>query len=441
MRLIRFLKTDLAGEINQWVASDIISQDQARTLFQRYDITASERDATGLGYRIMLVAGFLFLGIASLILLGHNWDEIPRSLRVAGLLLSTAGINAAGARAWFQSRDALATGLLTLGAIFYGASIMLIAQIYHLGEHFPDGVWLWAIGVLPVALITSRRTLLAMAGVLATVWLFLETDRGQLCPSYLVFIGAFIWHLCYQGRSLILCSMLIIGTGCYVQTLGIVLFSTNFLFVGAENVVMGIAYMMMLFAVARWLKSHPGKNANDYGVLLDIWLLRFSILTLLIFSYRYPWASFSDATWEHPWLLSIGFALSAVASLAVWISARPKLDRYFGLLAAAVTLLTGLVFASSTGSVDIKPEWMQFITAGVLLALGMALVFKGLEEAVTHYYFTGILVFLGFAVTRYFELIGDYITTSLLFAGSAAVLIVCARFWRARQLSDTGVIA
>ena len=40
----------------------------------------------------------------------------------------------------------LATGLFFLGNIFYGASIILIAQIYHLGEYMPDGVFWWDTG-------------------------------------------------------------------------------------------------------------------------------------------------------------------------------------------------------------------------------------------------------------------------------------------------------
>ena len=37
----------------------------------------------------------------------------------------------------------MGTGLFFLGNLFYGASIILVAQIYHLGEHMPDGVFWW----------------------------------------------------------------------------------------------------------------------------------------------------------------------------------------------------------------------------------------------------------------------------------------------------------
>ena len=39
-----------------------------------------------------------------------------------------------------------------VGCLFYGCGIWLVAQVFHLNAHYPDGFWWWALGVLPFAL-------------------------------------------------------------------------------------------------------------------------------------------------------------------------------------------------------------------------------------------------------------------------------------------------
>ena len=44
-----------------------------------------------------------------------------------------------------------------LGCLLYGAGIWLVAQAFHINSHYPDGVWWWAIGVLPFGDARSGR--------------------------------------------------------------------------------------------------------------------------------------------------------------------------------------------------------------------------------------------------------------------------------------------
>ena len=38
-----------------------------------------------------------------------------------------------------------------LGTLFFGAGIWLVAQIYHIDEHFPNGFLIWGLGALALA--------------------------------------------------------------------------------------------------------------------------------------------------------------------------------------------------------------------------------------------------------------------------------------------------
>src|SRR5918997_753515 len=57
-----------------------------------------------------------------------------------------------------------------LGCLFYGAGIWLVAQVLHISAHYPDGIWWWAVGVLPFALCLETRLLHALFVALMAFW-------------------------------------------------------------------------------------------------------------------------------------------------------------------------------------------------------------------------------------------------------------------------------
>ena len=156
MRLIRLLKRDLAREMANWINKDLITTDQARSICRHYDMDYDSVQNHSVGYRLLVSLGYLFIGVAVIILLGANWDEIPRELRMGGLVAITLATLGWALRLYFLGKDSSATVLFLLGNLFYGASLILIAQIYHLGEHIPNEVFWWALGSLPVGVLSVR---------------------------------------------------------------------------------------------------------------------------------------------------------------------------------------------------------------------------------------------------------------------------------------------
>ena len=169
MRLIRLLKKDLATEISTWVDQQLISVDQARSICRLYGVDYDRIRSRSTAYRVLVVLGFLFIGLSLIAVIGANWDTIPRGVRMAGLLVLTAGTHGLAMRQYRSGRTSPAVGLFILGNLFYGASIILIAQIYHLGEHMPDGVFWWALGSLPFAVL------------LCNTWLTLGSRSSAAC--------------------------------------------------------------------------------------------------------------------------------------------------------------------------------------------------------------------------------------------------------------------
>src|SRR5690606_32493323 len=78
-----------------------------------------------------------------------------------------------GAAGWCLHRDRspkIGQALLLLGVILFGANIMLIAQTYHIDEHYPNGILFWALGGLATAYVFNSQPALIATLVLGMLW-------------------------------------------------------------------------------------------------------------------------------------------------------------------------------------------------------------------------------------------------------------------------------
>ncbi len=166
----------MAQEVEDWVRDGLIESAQGEAILARYNIQLKDAHGTSLGYYVLTALAALFVGLALILIVSHNWDEIPRLTRMLLLFFITLAVNLQGMRLLLGGRDKAGVLWLFFGSICYGATIMLIAQIYHIGEHFPDGIFYWALGVLPLIFITQSRLIALLCLVLATTWAIVETN-------------------------------------------------------------------------------------------------------------------------------------------------------------------------------------------------------------------------------------------------------------------------
>jgi uncharacterized membrane protein len=219
MRLIRLLKRELAKEAIDWVDKGIISSSQAELICARYGIDYNNQSRRSFGYFVLIAFGYLFVGLALITLLSANWDEIPRSTRMFGLILVTLSVNIFALNKFRNGEKTAAAGYFFLGGLFYGASIMLIAQIYHIGEHYPDGIFWWAMGVLPIALLLESTLIMLLATGLGFIWFFVESYLNYYPVLFPVFLAASAWHIIRVRQSNILFLIFVAGLGFWAEYL------------------------------------------------------------------------------------------------------------------------------------------------------------------------------------------------------------------------------
>jgi uncharacterized membrane protein len=428
MRLIRLLKRDLAREAREWVDEGLVEAQQAEAICARYGIDYRSRE--GHGYGVLVVLGYLFIGLALLTLIGANWEEIPRWLRTAGLVLLVLAANGLGLRSFLAGQTRPAVAWFFLGSLFYGTAIMLIAQIYHLGEHYPDGILWWALGVLPFAVLLGSGLLTGLMLVLAYTWFFVEAGLDffpLLFPLFLAAAGYYLWQ---QGRSTLIFLLSVAGVVLYLEyALSWWLAERPGFAEAPENLVLGIGLLLLLQAAGQWLVTRPGPSAGDYGVLLQLWVLRVFLLLLLVLSFRSPWNELYRAAWAQP-AFAVGIALACTAlSLAILRAAGQALLPM--LLSAAIYL--GMLATLMLAPQEPASLALQVATNLLLIALGTWLIVRGILARQSHVFYTGVGSILATALLRYFDLVGDYVGAAILFAVFAVILLGVARFWKSRE--------
>jgi uncharacterized membrane protein len=128
---------------------------------------------------ILAVLGAVLFGFAVMSFVASNWTEMSKLARLA-LLLATLWGCYGGAAFLFERRlNAFAQAAVLAGIAVYGASIMLIAQMYHMDGNPPDAVLMWALGALLAVALVRSRPALAATFVLLVVWTCYERGLSE----------------------------------------------------------------------------------------------------------------------------------------------------------------------------------------------------------------------------------------------------------------------
>ncbi|MDO8273767.1 MAG: DUF2157 domain-containing protein, partial [Gammaproteobacteria bacterium] len=321
MSLRRTFKHDLAREITQWRADGLIDEAQAQAICARYGLdyhnlhTVQHR---ALGYHVLLVLGYLFIGLALITLIGANWESIPRGLRMGALVVLTASTQGLGLHYFRSGRVEAASRIFFLGNLFFGASIILIAQIYHLGEHMADGVFWWALGALPFALLLPTRLLGLQTLALGLIWFFMEVSAGFYPALFPVLLAGIAYVLVRGKSSSLLFLGTVIATVLHIEySLAILWSATGRPELRAEHFLIASSLGLLAYSASLWMVQRASAKVQAYGHDLARWSLSAFLLLLLILSFESPWLQLLLAEFPHAASMAIFMALCCTGAAAL----------------------------------------------------------------------------------------------------------------------------
>ena len=426
MQLLGLLRRELRTECREWVADGDISAEQGNRILARYGTSLEDSGDGSLAYKVLVGIALLFVGMALLLLVSANWEDIPRAVRMLGLVGTTLALNAVGVYQHLKREAGL--GWLFVGSISYGASIMLIAQIYHLGEHYPDGLFYWALGIAPMAVLVRSRVLALLMLAVAMLWLL---NEGKFSPPWqmLLFIGAAL-GVARQARS----------AGLNVVTVAVTVSWLNILLAwlygypwrpdfDTGHFTMNMGLLALLFMVGHRLAPSEDAHIRRTATLLSLWSLRGYLIFLVpvtfadaFEAYLKELQGFADAG------LWLGLAAAVPAGwLAIRDSAAHPLSRGLVMgLPLLLVLFHGMQWEAIAIPMTIMVNLLALVSAIVLIQ-------QGLEKGFSQYFYSGVGLLLLLAMIRYVDLVGDYVGGAVMFLIAAAILYSAARYWRDRQ--------
>jgi uncharacterized membrane protein len=158
--------------LERWVDAGLVDTASAERI-RAWETARDSAPARNWPVLLAVAFGALLLGAGVLLFVAAHWDELGPGARF-GLVLGVIATFHGGGAFGTRSFPALATALHAVGTVTLGAGIALAGQIFHLEEHWPGGVMLWAIGAVAGFAIVRDWPQAALAALLVPAWLTSE---------------------------------------------------------------------------------------------------------------------------------------------------------------------------------------------------------------------------------------------------------------------------
>jgi uncharacterized membrane protein len=175
-------RSKVERDLARWQSAGWVSEDGASAI--RAEIAARKPVLSAAG--VLAVLGAVLFGFAVVSFVAANWDEMSKLARLLLLMGALWGCYAGAGWLFVRGLPAFAHAAVLAGVAVFGASIMLVAQMYHMDGSSPAAVLLWALGALLAAGLVRSTPALAAAFVLLAVWSGWE--RGLSGTAHGVFL-------------------------------------------------------------------------------------------------------------------------------------------------------------------------------------------------------------------------------------------------------------
>ncbi len=416
----------LRGEIRAWLTDGLISRDQAEILQARYPI---DRNGRSWGMIIFSCLGAVIIGLGVILLLAYNWDAIPKFAKLAIILGAVAVTHLTGL--WLklgaERTRALGEGISLLGSMLFGAGIFLVAQIYHIDEHFPNAFLIWGLGSLAMAVVMPSIPQAILAAILLMVWggserLAFDTPIWVAPACIALVLGVLAWRRRSRTLLAVLIPAFLISYGFSLPAGGDsswLLFSTF------------LSFSAVLIAVSR-LAVYPGNFPGAapifgfYGWVsfwVMLYLMSFPKIARNLFYWHgetLHWPSFVFG------LTPLTLALVTWVGLAYWKNKgrirSEEGDPGWEVYLVPLTVILGMVDLTASHAVE------GWVIAGpfnlVFIGMVASMMARGCREGLLKPTVIGSVLLVLLVVARYFDLFESQLIRGSVFLAVGVVLLV-----------------
>ena len=426
----------LIAEAERWKAEGLVSPVQFERIRERYTDSAA---AMPWGLVIFASAGAVVIGLGVILLFAYNWNDIPKFGKLGLVFGAVIAAHAGGLhlRRLADWRPQIGAALNLLGTMFYGAGIWLVAQVYHIDEHYPNGFLFWALGALVLAWVLDSVLQALLATVLLAIWGGCEVldfhDPNLWALAVVVFgIGPLAW----RRKSAVLLSVVLVA----VQFL--LISNLSWFGTSAHVFTTSFAFGALLIAAARLTPADDTAFPGAAKVMSFFGFAGFIVCSYLL---SFAWASRYVVNWErvpasqqgiamaHSWTF---FAL-AVAGWAL-VAVRSFRNRNLRSVAEEWLVPVALIYCYALvwGRYAIVTQFGTRLFNVILLGLAGAWIWRGSREGQLRETVLGVLLLGVVVLARYFDLFQSLAARGLAFVVFGGVLLSVVFFFRKARKQD-----
>ncbi len=375
-----------------WSNLGIITEEQRNKILDLY--ITPEKSMVGRLPKIMIILASILIGLGIFLFYGANWQYMPKEFKLLQIFAMVIGLYS-GAFFFLSKHEEpplIGRGLLLLALLSFGASIGLIAQIYHISSHPTNGVLVWALAAVVMGLLIVESWSIFLSTLLFSIWNFWEfIQYNNPNPLFLVVL-AILAMAFYRAKSRVGVSILILLLiGYFVQINIYFLIKAQKIYEFREEglffiaaVLLSIPFGLLLSTIGRKIEKFDFWNIPARVMGICGWMLFFAPFIFLTIPSRFSnigsdfnssilfYSNFSQAKF----LPGEYFSLAAICTaLILWL--RKEGEKSW-------TLLFGLGIAIFISIIPIKEiSLFQTILNIGLFALLFGLPFFSLNDSKT----------------------------------------------------------
>ncbi|SMF27408.1 Uncharacterized membrane protein [Alteromonadaceae bacterium Bs31] len=424
----------LLNEVELWCNQGLISSEQARQIAALYPYNAE----TNWGKIIFAGVGAVIFGLGIILVLAYNWEFMHRLLKLAVVLSSVAIAHGIG---FYYSRSAsphqrIGESLHLLGTMLFGAGIWLVAQVYHIDEHYPNAFFIWAMGAMVLAWVLPSISHTLLALLLVFLWHWYEVfDFHGLNQSaiWLVLVGILpiAWTMRARGPLFLACCLIIFS------------YSTTYFLIAEDNeqtlvgVIMSLSATMVVGSHIAGQSLFP-QSENIFR------LVGVAVFAVLLFIYSFsefdapyfsvPLSGISASTWGY---YSLPTLLLSVALILVFTrypnTLTDKLDKLEIVLVSGASYLAFFSAFSVFGLYGIV--WVLFSV--LYLVYSILLIYRGARLQRWQSTTLGGLMLSAYTFARFIDLFESLLLRGLAFLVVGAMLFAIGIYYsKQKQIAE-----
>ncbi|MBN4061477.1 DUF2157 domain-containing protein [bacterium AH-315-G11] len=423
-----FFATRLKKEMPIWVEQGWVEQAGAENILMA--VAGNQKHGISTAFSIL---GVLLFGAGVISFVASNWDEISKFIKLVILFVSMWAAFAGAL--WCRLRDSyawLSEAILLLGVILFGVNIMLIAQIYHIDSHYPDGVLVWALGGLLVAWLMQSKPSFVASSLLMMLWTGMESfgfgdfhwQFMLVWAFHVVLLVRYHWH----GLSHLLAAAFLLWTAfSFFSLLQMSDYSNVVYLTQSYFIFYLILFLLGMHLQLKAMTEHYGEIIQKYTAMVA--LACFYILTFPDFLQGNHWAAGSHALRapaDNLWLWITAELFLVLMCLALWHRKRTlqehtrQAHHIWGFILLGVSMLVMVV--NMLGFVEGSVVAVMFNV--IYFAMLIWLIFFGMHTANSPLVNISFMFFGVTLLSRYFDTFWELLDRSLFFMAGGALLII-----------------